>query len=83
MRCRGRPLLLATIEKATRASNAAPTSRIIAAADIATRMSPAAESTGIADHVRPIISTAPLCSEYPKIFLLLNSFYNFFYFLIF
>ena len=80
MRCRGRPLLLVTIERSIRVSIAVLTSRIIVAVDIAIRISFAVEIAGIAVHVRPIISTAPLCSEYPKIFLLLNSFYNFFLF---
>ena len=74
MRCRGRPLLLVAIERSISIRIAVLVSRIIVAVDIAIRISFAVESTGIAVHVRPIISTAPLCSEYPKIFLLLNFF---------
>ena len=83
MEVRGQPLLLVAIERSIRVSIAVLVSRIIVAVHIAIRISVAVEIAGIAVHVRPIISTAPLCSEYPKIFLLLNSFYNFFNFLIF
>ena len=42
--------------------------RIINAADIAIRISVAAEIIRIAVEVRPIISTAPFLSEYPNFF---------------
>ena len=78
MEVRGRLLLLVAIERSISIRIAVLVSRIIVAVDIAIRISFAAHSTGIA--IETPNSTAPLCSEYPKIFLLLNSFYNFFNF---